>query len=181
MKIIFTLMFVILSGGLLSDNAFAGDQEWEVTLKKELPLMGHRNFIVITDSAYPLQSSAGVVTTFVDEPMIDVVASTLAMVASSKHVSAKVYLDKELDFLSNTQVKGVEQYKKHLFRLVADVPVEKMKHEEIIGLLDSVSKKFNVKIIKTPSILPYTSVFIELGAGYWDGTKEKELRAKMAK
>lgn len=181
MKIIFTLMFVLLSSGLLSDNAFAGEKKWEAALKKELPLMGHRNFIVITDSAYPLQSSAGVITTFVDEPMIDVVASALAIVKASKHVSAKVYLDKELDFLSNKQAMGVEAYRDSLMKLVSGATVEKVKHEEIISLLDSVSEKFTVKIIKTPSILPYTSVFIELGAGYWDGAREKELRANMAK
>jgi len=34
--------------------------KWEDVLKDRLPLYGHRNWIVIADSAYPAQSSGGV-------------------------------------------------------------------------------------------------------------------------
>ncbi|MCU0782363.1 MAG: hypothetical protein MUF04_14880, partial [Akkermansiaceae bacterium] len=35
-------------------------QPWEALLASELPRLGHRNFIVIADSAYPLQSAPGI-------------------------------------------------------------------------------------------------------------------------
>jgi len=50
---------------------------------------------------------------------------------------------------------------------------------EIIKKLDASSDLFNVLILKTDLTLPYTSVFIELGAGYWNGKSETELRESM--
>jgi hypothetical protein len=32
---------------------------WQQKVSTEMPLLGHRNWIVIVDSAYPLQSSPG--------------------------------------------------------------------------------------------------------------------------
>jgi len=48
---------------------------------------------------------------------------------------------------------------------------------EIIKRLDESSKLFNVTILKTDEILPYTSVFLELDCGYWNAEKESRLRA----
>ena len=36
--------------------------DWRIKLNQELPLLGHRNWIMIVDSAYPLQVSPGVET-----------------------------------------------------------------------------------------------------------------------
>ena len=36
-----------------------GQEPWQTKLKKELPLLGHRNWIVIADSAYPWQTAPG--------------------------------------------------------------------------------------------------------------------------
>jgi len=35
---------------------------WRATLDDRLPLLGHRNWIVVADSAYPWQASAGIET-----------------------------------------------------------------------------------------------------------------------
>jgi hypothetical protein len=35
---------------------------------------------------------------------------------------------------------------------------------------------FRILIIKTELTIPYTSVFLELDCGYWDGEAEKQLR-----
>ncbi len=50
---------------------------------------------------------------------------------------------------------------------------------DIIKRLDESSKLFNVTILKTGEILPYTSVFLELDCGYWDGDKETRLRSAL--
>jgi hypothetical protein len=51
-----------------------------------------------------------------------------------------------------------------------------MTHMEIIEKLDESAKLFNVLLFKTDLTLPYTSVFVELDCGYWDGDKEARLR-----
>ena len=33
-----------------------------------------------------------------------------------------------------------------------------------------------IVILKTDAVLPYTSIFFELDAGYWDADREKTLR-----
>ena len=38
------------------------DLDWRVKVQQELPLLGHRNWIMIVDSAYPLQVSPGIET-----------------------------------------------------------------------------------------------------------------------
>jgi hypothetical protein len=35
---------------------------WQTKLQQELPLLGHRNWIVVVDSAYPWQTSPGIET-----------------------------------------------------------------------------------------------------------------------
>jgi hypothetical protein len=57
-KVVLVAWVLIMSG--LACNA--QQAEWQTKLAQILPLMGHRNWIMIVDSAYPLQSSAGVET-----------------------------------------------------------------------------------------------------------------------
>ena len=40
----------------------ATNSDWRSRLTQELPLLGHRNWIAVVDSAYPLQTSAGIET-----------------------------------------------------------------------------------------------------------------------
>ena len=54
-----------------------------------------------------------------------------------------------------------------------------MPHEQIIHNLDEAGKAFNVLIIKTNMVLPYTSVFLELRAAYWSDEAERHLRELM--
>src|SRR5207248_8471139 len=52
-------------------------------------------------------------------------------------------------------------------------------HEDIISKLDQVGEMFRVLLIKTNMRIPYTSIFFELGCGYWDAEPENRLRAAM--
>jgi hypothetical protein len=54
-----------------------------------------------------------------------------------------------------------------------------MPHEQIIDKLDSAGAKFNVLVLKTNLVLPYTSVFFELDCGYWGAEQEQRLRDAM--
>ena len=45
--------------------------DWKTFLKEELPLLGHRNWIVVTDMAYPLQTNPGIKTIFAAEPFTE--------------------------------------------------------------------------------------------------------------
>ena len=49
-------------------------------------------------------------------------------------------------------------------------------HAMLMRMLNDASKTYRVLVIKTRSALPYTSVFMELGSGYWDAESESALR-----
>jgi L-fucose mutarotase/ribose pyranase (RbsD/FucU family) len=165
---------------LLACSAF-GQGDWRTMLKRELPVMGHRNWIVVADSAYPAQVSPGVVTIYTDGTQLDTVREVLKMLSGTKHVTPNVFLDQEITSLSDDLVPGISSYKSNLARLLGKRPVAHMLHGDLIAKLDEAGKTFKVIILKTNLTLPYTSVFFQLDCAYWGPAMEKKLRAKMGK
>lgn len=49
---------------------------WKKELKTQLPLLGHRNWIVVADSAYPLQTAPGIKTVYADSAQLEVISPT---------------------------------------------------------------------------------------------------------
>ena len=168
-------MIAILGASLASE----AQSDWRQKVKDELPLMGHRNWIVIVDSAYPLQTSPGIETieTDTDElPVLDYVLSTLK---NSKHVSPIVHTDKELEFLSEKESLGVEEFRAALKKRIADFPKDSQLHLSLIEKLNETGKDFHVLVLKTNMTIPYTSVFLQLDCKYWNAESEARLREMM--
>jgi len=46
----------------MTANLNTNQSKWESQLHRQLPLYGHRNWIVVADSAYPAQSRPGIET-----------------------------------------------------------------------------------------------------------------------
>lgn len=172
----------IISYGILTllmcSSAF-GQSAWERKFHKELPLLGHRNWIVIADSAYPLQTAPGVETLHTDIDQLQVAKMVLEELAAAKHVKPIIYTDAELKYVSEKNAPGISAYREGLGKLLQDRPVQVLPHEQIIARLDEAGKTFKVLLIKTPLALPYTSVFIQLDCGYWNAEAEKQLREAM--
>jgi len=169
--------------GCLPFTAAAGDRaggDWRATVKQQLKLYGHRNWIVIADSAYPDQSAEGIETIVSNSDQLDVLKEVLADVSASKHVRAIPHTDKELNFLRDEDAPGIDAYRKQLFALLPAAQASSELHEDIIRALDAASKTFRVLIIKTNMTLPYTSVFLQLDCRYWPTEAEQKLRARMA-
>jgi L-fucose mutarotase/ribose pyranase (RbsD/FucU family) len=152
---------------------------WEKKLSKELKLMGHRNWIVVADSAYPAQNRTGIETIIAGGDQVEAVKKVLTATDEAKHVQAKISLDKELDSVADADAPGIHIYREELKKLLADREVVSIEHEELIANLDEAAKVFKILIIKTDMILPYTSVFFELDCGYWNTDAEKRLRETM--
>jgi L-fucose mutarotase/ribose pyranase (RbsD/FucU family) len=153
--------------------------KWEDVLQDRLPLYGHRNWIVIADSAYPAQSSEGVETIVSDGEQTAVLARTFALLGESRHIKPTIYTDQELNFVSEADARGVTAYRRQLEQLLQGQNVRVLRHEEILSRLDRVGQMFRVLLIKTSMCIPYTSVFLELECGYWNAEAEKRLRAAM--
>jgi L-fucose mutarotase/ribose pyranase (RbsD/FucU family) len=161
-------------------SAPARPDSWRQTLDQELRVLGHRNWIVIADSAYPAQTSPGVQTLYTGSSQIEVAKAVLAALDGAKHVQPVVHLDSELDFVPETLAPGVGQYRSELKALLKDRRVVTLPHDQLIAKLDEAGKTFHILILKTDLTIPYTSIFLQLDCGYWGPEAEKTLRAAIA-
>lgn len=171
MKILHPLALILF----MTTTAFAAEN-WKAKLQTELPRLGHRNWIVVADAAYPLQTAPGIETICADADQVTVVKEVLAALAKTKHVKPTIYTDTEMKFVAEKNAPGIGAYRDALAKILANQPVQALPHEQIIGKLDEAGKTFKVLLIKTPLTLPYTSVFFQLECGYWNAAAEKELR-----
>lgn len=153
--------------------------DWERELHTLLPLFGHRNWIVVADSAYPAQSKPGIETIVSGAGQLEVARKVADAINASRHVRANIYRDRELAFVPEKDAPGVSAYRKDLAAMFGTSATE-LPHEEIIAKLDQVSQVFRVLIIKTELTIPYTTVFFELGCAYWPADAEERMRKAMA-
>jgi L-fucose mutarotase/ribose pyranase (RbsD/FucU family) len=164
---------------LMTTTTLLASDNWKEKLQKELPLLGHRNWIVVADSAYPLQTAPGIETIYVDADQLEVVKGVLSELAKTKHVKPTIYTDAEMKFVAEANAPGIGAYRDALGKILAGKPVQVLPHEQIIANLDEAGKTFKVLIIKTTLTKPYTSVFFQLECAYWNAESEKELRDAM--
>jgi len=154
--------------------------DWRVRLNQQLQLMGHRNWIAVVDSAYPLQTSPGIETIETNDDQLQVVQTVLNQIAKAKHVRPVILTDAELNLVPESDAKGVTAYREALRVLLKKTEAQSLPHEEIISKLDEAGKTFHILVLKTTLTIPYTSVFIRLECGYWGADAEKRLREAMA-
>jgi hypothetical protein len=171
----------MIAAVLLCSAAVPGaDLAWDLKLKDRIPLYGHRNWIVIADSAYPVQARDGIETIVSHENLVSVLKHVLAALDASKHVRPIVYTDKELAFINEDAMPGITPYKATLEDLTRNREAHTLPHEEIIHRLDEAGQTFRILVIKTNMVMPYTSVFLQLDCAYWGPEQEQKLRAAMA-
>lgn len=179
LALMFTLMPSLFAADPVVPVVYSGTS-WKQTLLERLPLYGHRNWIVIADSAYPDQSAPGIETIVSNADHLQVLKEVLGALASSRHVAPIIYTDRELKFLTDEDAPGIGNYREQLHEILQGRTVQSLLHERIIGKLDEVSRTFRVLIIKTNLALPYTSVFLQLDCKYWGPDAEQKLRSRMA-
>jgi len=144
-----------------------------------VPKLGHRNWIVVADSAYPLQNAAGIETIVTGEEHLQVVNRVIEELAKTRHVKPTILTDAELPHVAETHAPGITKLRDDLSKLLEKQNTAILPHEEIIHKLDEAGKTFRILLIKTPLTLPYTSVFFELECGYWTAEAEQALRKSM--
>jgi L-fucose mutarotase/ribose pyranase (RbsD/FucU family) len=159
----------------------AGAQEtpWQKILADRLAVYGGRNWIVIADAAYPAQSSEGVETVVADGSQIEVVKAVLAAIADTKVLDANVVTTAELQYVPESDAPGITAYRQNLSQLTGGHDGGVMAQDAALTKVDEASRSVRVLVIKTNSVLPYSSVFLRLTAAYWNAEAEKRLRESM--
>lgn len=168
-------MLAMLCGSLAS-QAQSG---WQQKVKEELPLLGHRNWILVVDSAYPLQSSSGIETIDTGADHLVVMDYVLEVIKSSEHVRPLVHTDSELEFVPEKDAPGVERYRDELKKRLRGLPADSAPHQTWIDRLNEIGKSYHILVLKTRMTIPYTSVFLQLDCRYWSVESEAGLRKAM--
>ena len=120
---------------------------WEEILKDRLQLYGHRNWLVIADSAYPAQSRPAIETVVADEEQTTVLERTSAILAGCKHIKPIIYTDEELAFVHEEDAPGISSYREKLGILFAGAEVRVLPHEEIIAKLDQTCNQEGIALL----------------------------------
>ena len=158
----------------------SAQSEWREKVAQAMPLLGHRNWILIVDSAYPLQSAPGIETIETDAGQLEVVRHVLGTIDRSIHVRPVIQMDAELPFVPENDAPGVSSYRNEIRDLLHNYSIESLPHDRVIANVEEASKHFNILVLKTNMTVPYTSVFIRLDCKYWSADAEKRLRDSMA-
>jgi len=152
---------------------------WQQVLEEDLHLLGHRNWILVVDKAFPEQSSPGMKYLYVEQDLLPTLDYVLGAIDKSTHVKPVIYQDKELSYISEDQVSGIEKFRKEAAITLEGRTVNTLLHDEVFKMLDESSSLFRVLVIKTNCTLPYTSVFLQLDCSYWGPDNELLLRERM--
>ncbi len=158
----------------------ANAESWDEAIAQRLPVFGHRNWIVVADSAYPTQSNPGIETIRTGNDHFELLQKTLNADAKCSHVRAIVYVDAELKAVSEADAPGITEYRGALNRLLNNQDTCELEHEQIIAKFDQRSSLVRILILKSTLTIPYTSVFLELDCGCWGAEAEKRLRSALA-
>jgi hypothetical protein len=171
---------VLLFAAPLMYSAPPKSSGWKAKVAESMPLLGHRNWILIVDSAYPLQTSPGIETIETNAAQEEVVASVLDAIHHSIHVRSDIFMDAELPFVPDQDAPGASAYRARMGDLLRSYKVQSLPHEKVIARVDEAGKTFHILVLKTNMTIPYTSVFIQLNCKYWSDDAEARLRTKMS-
>lgn len=151
---------------------------WKSEFEKILPLLGHRNWILVVDKAYPLQSADGINYINSNEDIETVLPYVLDEVKKASHIKPIIYLDKEFSFLTQFGEKENAMVDS-ITKILDGNDVNSLYHDDVFSKLSAASELFSVVVIKTESTVAYSSVFIELDCGYWTKEEEEQLRSAL--
>jgi L-fucose mutarotase/ribose pyranase (RbsD/FucU family) len=152
---------------------------WQSHFASHLPRLGHRNWIIVADAAFPEQSAEGVSVIVADAPLDETLRTVLTAIHESGHVTPKVLLDRELGFLTDELCPGVSALRASIHFETGQLPTSEGAHEMILEKLNIEAADYSILVIKTNSMIPYTSIFLQLDCGYWDNDREAILRGMM--
>ena len=177
-KLVLTFLIAI---GMIISNATAqtNSGNWKNELAQQLPFLGHRNWILVVDKAFPAQNAPGIQVVNTGEELLPVLKYTLEQIGQSTHVKPIIFTDKELNFITSEMEPGIEPFKISLQEVLHGADVQTILHDSVFTRIDEASKLFKILVLKTKGAIAYSSVFLQLDCKYWTTENENELRQLM--
>ena len=183
-KLLFNLLLIILIMNSCTtktpDVITTTTSDWKSKFDEELPFLGHRNWILVVDKAFPMQSSAGMEVINTNENLMPVLEYVMGQLKATSHVRPIIYTDQELNYVHDNLSTGADAFRTTLHNTLVGTEIKTLLHDSVFTKLDESSKLFKVVVLKTECTIPYSSVFMQLDCAYWSSDKEQSLRKAMA-
>lgn len=178
---VFCRLFLFLIVALLALGCadLRQEPEWKAAINRQVGQLGYRNWIVIAEASFPAHSRPGVrqISASVEIPeALDYVLGTLEQ---TETVRPQIYVPRELRSVENDFAPGIDEFRKQLSGSLHGHEPTELDQQSLLTLLEDANRSFDVLIIRTPTALPYSSVFLELRPGYWDVDSETRLRDRI--
>lgn len=154
----------------------ADNDAWKAQIQNEISAMGAQNWIIIAEPAYPAPSKSGVISLIVDRSTPEVTSAVLNAIESQGHVTPKIFVTRESSNLSESYAPGIKRYRNQLKTALGGRNSIELPNEALQLSVEDASNSFKTLVIKTQTALPYSSIYMELECGYWDGESETALR-----
>ena len=180
LRTIVCVLALLVSSSFSQNQASGSSSDWKAIVQNRLLLYGHRNWIIVADSAFPVYAVPGIETVVVSEDLPAVLKYVAGAISKSRHVRATVFLDQELQFIDERDYPGVSELRKQITAPFSKDQVSSIPHTEVMSKIDEAGKTFRVLFIKTSETIPYTSVYMRLDCGYMSDDVERKIRTAMA-
>ena len=105
------------------------ESDWKEVLETDLHLLGHRNWILVVDKAFPEQSSPGMKYIYVEQDLLPTLEHVLGALDKSTHVKPIIYQDKELSYIKEEQVNGIEAFRSSAAKTLDGRAVNTLLHD----------------------------------------------------
>ena len=149
---------------------------WRAEVEVQTAQLGYRNWIVIAEASYPAHSRSGTRQLNTYEQIPVVLDEVLQTLERTEHVRPKIYMTSELQAVENDYAPGVDKLRADLDSALHGHEVIRLEQESLETLVQDAQRSFDVLVLRTTTALPYSSIFIELEPGYWDGESETRMR-----
>jgi L-fucose mutarotase/ribose pyranase (RbsD/FucU family) len=153
--------------------------DWKGSVNQQVNQLGYRNWIVISEASFPAHSRPGTRQVIADAEVPEVVDYVLNAIERTQHVRPQVYLTREMRAVENDFAPGIDAMRERIRSSLHGHQPTELDQQSLITLLESAHLSYDVLVIRTPTALPYTSVFLELQPGYWDAESEDRLRQRI--
>jgi L-fucose mutarotase/ribose pyranase (RbsD/FucU family) len=156
-------------------------RDWKSSVDHHSKQLGYKNWIIISEAAFPAQNRSKMKQIYADAEVPEVLDHLLHSLERNQHVQPTIYQTRELRSLENDFAPGIDQLRERISSaLHSHEPIE-LDQQSLLTLLESTEQNYQVLLIRTPTALPYSTVFLELKPGYWDADSEEHLRKKISK
>jgi D-ribose pyranose/furanose isomerase RbsD len=179
MKVRRWLVVCGMTAALSGCAAFSPGTDWRGEANNQLGKLGYRNWIVISEASLPAQNRPGIHQITATAEIPEVVDYVLRTMEQTENVRPRVYVTREMRAVENNFAPGMDTYREALKKSLHAHETTELDQQALLTLMEDANRTLDVLVIRTQTALPYSSIFMELQPGYWDGESEARLRERI--